>query len=431
MSKKEEQKQVICSVIVSLNGKDFEEITRDNLCRGADKIISEALVKKLFGGFSKFKDVLKKTIQSQQSEPSVSDTTDDDDDWGDDEPSTPSEPIVTPASQDDNDWGDDDDNDWGDDDDNDWEDDEEDFDDEEDDVDDDEWEVDEDNWDDDEDATPLSDIAIGHASDNVQGISRASVEAAYDNLAGTAASFEEEADNVIRNSRAIADATEEVLQNEAWKSIKVFTATGNSVRVRATSVDTLRTILDASGVEWEGYQIRVDGEEVSNLDIIPEDRTIITVTTKIKGNMEEQKKVKVFDTNGQGKLVRIDVNATVEEILASVGISTAQGYTVMLNSEKIEDMTTVPGHKSIITVGEKIKGNAEAYVRVKLIPATGVATTLRPTQGTTLGQLLEENDIDVATGVTVMVNGSRVDDMRIELQDKSIITVADKIKGNL
>lgn len=424
MSKKEEQKQVICSVIVSLNGKDFEEITRDNLCRGADKIISEALVKKLFGGFSKFKDVLKKAIQAQQSEPSVSDTTDDDDDWGDDEPSAPSEPIVTPASQDDDDWGDDEDDDW--------EDDEDDFDDEDDVDEDDDWEEVEDDWDDDEVAAPLSDIAIDRASTNVQGIlSRASVEAAYDNLAGAATSFEEEADNVIRNSRAIADATEEVLQNEAWKSIKVFTATGNSVRVRATSVDTLRTILDASGVEWEGYQIRVDGEEVSNLDIIPEDRTIITVTTKIKGNMEEQKKVKVFDTNGQGKLVRIDVNATVEEILASVGISTAQGYTVMLNSEKVEDMTTVPGHKSIITVGEKIKGNAEAYVRVKLIPATGVATTLRPAQGTTLGQLLEENDIDVATGVTVMVNGAKADDMRLELQDKSIITVADKIKGNL
>ena len=426
MSKKEEQKQLICRIIISLGDDANEiEITRDTLCRGTNKIVSEGTIKKLFGKFSTFKNALKKAL----SETTVSPVSDDDDDWGDDE-ETPRPAVVTPVSEDDDDWGDDEEEDWEaenfeeeDEDDEGWEDEDEDSGDDEDD----DWE------DDDPDFDRLPRQVIETAMDNSENICGDDMEEAYSRLGGEdPRSFEEEAENVRTNANALAEAANHVLENEAWKSIKVFNSTGNSVRIKATSRDTIRDVLDAAGIAWEGFQVRMDGEMVDDFDAIPEDRSIITVTTKIKGNMEEtQKKVKVFDTNGNGHLVRIDTDATVAEILESVGINPDAGYTVMLNSTKIDDLAEVPGHKSVITVGEKIKGNAEAYVRVKLIPHDGVAKLLRPTKGTTVQELLDENGIDVDRGVTVMVNSEKIEDLDAEIADKSIITVAEKIKGNL
>jgi hypothetical protein len=335
-----DKNSILINLSIALADTDTQDITRANICRGPNKVISESIIEKIFGNFSAFKTELLKALKEKLN----------------------AQPV--PESEEEPDF-------------------ESDFEEEE--V--------------EEDTDDGSEVA--------------------------------EEDEDWDNDEAMEPAS------SAKKYVKVFLSNGNAVRIMADANDSVQDVLEATGVESlnDSDQIRVNGEviPVDEIDFTEcNDKDIISVSKKIKGNADEvlQKKVKVFDSNGDAHFVRIEQDATLGDIIESVGLNLDAGYTVTVNSTTTTDMDMVPEHKSIITLATKIKGNAEAYVRVKLIESSGNAQLLRVPQGTTLETILEDNDVQVDRGVTVMVNGTTTNDYTVEVEDKTIITVAEKIKGN-
>jgi sulfur carrier protein ThiS len=115
---------------------------------------------------------------------------------------------------------------------------------------------------------------------------------------------------------------------------------------------TVSEILAIAEVSAEGYEVKIDGEKVTDLSTTAGTAGLILLTKQVKGNGL----VKVGVMPGRVNEFVVDDEATVHDILRTAEVS-AEGYEVKIDGEKVTDFNQSAGTAGLILLTKQVKGN--------------------------------------------------------------------------
>lgn len=207
--------------------------------------------------------------------------------------------------------------------------------------------------------------------------------------------------------------------------IKVATIPGRPVEVVVQENTTVRESIELAGLNIDGRDVRVDGNEV-DLDSKVIGATIVTLGKKIKGNNvgggNMNNVIKVATIPGRPVEVVIEEGTTVAQAIELAGLD-ATGRDIRVDGNETTLEVSAYG-ATIITLGKKIKGNG--LVKVATIPGRPVEVVVE--NDATVQDAIDLAELD-ATGRDIRVDGNEAS-LEQQVGNATIITLGKKIKGN-
>lgn len=190
-----------------------------------------------------------------------------------------------------------------------------------------------------------------------------------------------------------------------------------AVHVSSTITEVLATAqLDASG-----YDVKVDGTKVTNLDQQIGSASLVLLVKQVKGNSGT---VRIGVMPGKIEEYAVSDSTTIAEALDMAGLDSS-GYDVKVDGEKVTDLSRPVGSASLILLVKQVKGNAE--VRVGVMP--GKIDSYAVEAGTTIESLLSTAGLS-ASGYDVKVDGTKVTDLSQPVGSASLVLLVKQVKGN-
>jgi putative ubiquitin-RnfH superfamily antitoxin RatB of RatAB toxin-antitoxin module len=190
---------------------------------------------------------------------------------------------------------------------------------------------------------------------------------------------------------------------------------------------TVREALELAGLSTEGYDFRVDGDLVTNLDsVIPEGTSLLVGAKLIKGNAS-QLVVKVGVIPGSVNEFVMESGTTVAQAIELASL-TSDGYDVRVDGELASVDSVIPSDAKLIILARQIKGNSEPVVlKVGVIP--GSVNEFAVEEGSTIEEVLTLANLS-SDGYDVRLDGELVDLDDIVEEDSKLVILAKQIKGN-
>lgn len=134
-------------------------------------------------------------------------------------------------------------------------------------------------------------------------------------------------------------------------TVKVGLMPGRLVEVLLEDGSTVKQAFETAGIEIpEGYEVRIDGNKVSESDIA--NGSLIVASKMIKGNNST---VKVGLMPGRLVEIILEGGETVEQAFSIAGIEIPSGYEVRVDGNKVELTDKVNG--GLLVASKLIKGN--------------------------------------------------------------------------
>lgn len=142
------------------------------------------------------------------------------------------------------------------------------------------------------------------------------------------------------------------------KTVRVGIMPGR-INEYAVEVGTsIADVLTIAGLDATGYDVKVDGEKVTNLTgtVVAENTNLILLAKQVKGNAE--KTVRVGIMPGRITEYAVEVGTSIADVLEMADLDPS-GYDVKVDGEKVTslDGTTVGANTNLILLAKQVKGN--------------------------------------------------------------------------
>ena len=135
-------------------------------------------------------------------------------------------------------------------------------------------------------------------------------------------------------------------------NVRIGTMPGRINEFALENGATVKEALEIADLTTEGYQIKVNGEQVDEGKILS-DGDLVLLVKQIKGNSEPL--VRVGTMPGKINEYAVLADATVKDVLEIADL-TAEGYQIKINGE-IATLDTPVGDGDLVLLVKQIKGN--------------------------------------------------------------------------
>jgi sulfur carrier protein ThiS len=208
--------------------------------------------------------------------------------------------------------------------------------------------------------------------------------------------------------------------NYIMKTVRVGVMPGRINEFAVEETQSVQEILAIAELDASGYEVKVDGNKVTDLNQPVGDANLILLTKMIKGNGL----VRVGVMPGRINEYAVEETQTVQEVLELAELDPS-GYEVKADGNKVTDLNQPVGTASLILLTKMIKGNG--LVRIGVMP--GRINEYALEESTTFRQALETAELD-ASGYEVKADGAKVTDLDNTIGSTSLILLTKMIKGN-
>jgi len=184
---------------------------------------------------------------------------------------------------------------------------------------------------------------------------------------------------------------------------------------------TYREALATAELVADGYEVKADGNTVTNLDsVIASGTNVVLLTKKVKGNNT----LKIGVMPGRLNEFALPTDTTVADALAQAELS-ADGYEVKADGNVVSDLNQPIGSANVILLTKKVKGNNT--LKIGVMPGRLNEFAL-PTE-TTVADALAQAELS-ADGYEVKADGNVVTDLNTPIGSANVILLTKKVKGN-
>jgi galactitol-specific phosphotransferase system IIB component len=195
---------------------------------------------------------------------------------------------------------------------------------------------------------------------------------------------------------------------------------------------TLSALIELAELNASGYDVKVDGVAVTNLDqVVTASTNLVVLAKQVKGNI--QRSIRVGQMPGRINEYLVDDLASVASVLELAGLS-ASGYDVKIDGAAVTNLNQVVGGANLIVLAKQVKGNAgfgdvTKSVRVGQMP--GRIQEYIVAEGASIASVIELAELSAA-GYDVKVDGQAVTDLEGTkvTQSTNLIVLAKQVKGN-
>ena len=183
---------------------------------------------------------------------------------------------------------------------------------------------------------------------------------------------------------------------------------------------TFNQALEIAGLNAEGYEVKADGNTITDLNsVVGNEVNVVLLTKRVKGNST----VKIGVMPGRIEEYALDANTTVAQALEQAGLN-AEGYEVKADGMTVTDLNQTISGANVILLTKKVKGNAS--IKIGVMPGRIEEYVLE--DGTTVAQALEIAGLS-ADGYEVKQDGNTVEDLN-SLANGNVILLTKRVKGN-
>lgn len=139
------------------------------------------------------------------------------------------------------------------------------------------------------------------------------------------------------------------------KTVRVGVMPGRINEFVVETGTTLADLLALAELDPTGFDLKVDGEKVTDLSQPVTDSTNLVIMSKrVKGNSE--KTVRVGQMPGRINEFIVDSGATFAEVLALAELNPT-GFDIKADGEKVTDLNEPIGDSNLIILAKMVKGN--------------------------------------------------------------------------
>lgn len=176
-------------------------------------------------------------------------------------------------------------------------------------------------------------------------------------LAGlTSEGYEVKADGVtVTDLNTQVGSTQLVLLAKQVKGnavVKVGVMPGRINEFFVADGATVKEILEVASVSSEGYEVKVDGNTVTDFSTVAGTAGLILLTKQVKGNST----VKIGVMPGRINEFALEPTTSISDALAVAGVS-AEGYEVKADGNTVTDLSKPIGTTQLILLTKQVKGN--------------------------------------------------------------------------
>lgn len=215
------------------------------------------------------------------------------------------------------------------------------------------------------------------------------------------------------------EAQEEVKMTNT-NTIKIGVMPGKIEEYALSTTTTVAEALASANLSAEGYEVKADGNTVTNLDGVIGSANVLLLTKKVKGNNT----VKIGVMPGKIDEYALPTETTVAQALENANLS-AEGFEVKADGNTVTDLGQAIGSANVILLTKKVKGNNT--VKIGVMPGK-IDEYALPTE-TTVAQALESANLS-ADGFEVKADGNTVSDLSQAIGSANVILLTKKVKGN-
>jgi len=120
---------------------------------------------------------------------------------------------------------------------------------------------------------------------------------------------------------------------------------------------SIRELLDIAGLDASGYDVKVDGAKIEDLDgtTVTSQTNLVLLVKKVKGNAGGF--VRIGAMPGKIEEYAIEVGTSINDALAQAGLDPT-GYDVKVDGVKVDpNSATVQSDTNLILLVKQVKGN--------------------------------------------------------------------------
>lgn len=116
---------------------------------------------------------------------------------------------------------------------------------------------------------------------------------------------------------------------------------------------TLRYALEVAGISAEGFEIKVDGAKVTDLDTVVDGANLVLLSKMVKGNSNT---VRVGKMPGTITEYAFEPPTTFNQVFEGAGIDPS-GFEVKADGVRVTNLDSEIGGTSLILLSKMVKGN--------------------------------------------------------------------------
>ena len=147
--------------------------------------------------------------------------------------------------------------------------------------------------------------------------------------------------------------TEARRKNNMTNTVKIGMMPGILNEYALEGGTTVAQALEIAGLNAEGFEVKADGNTVTNLDAPIEAANVILLSKKIKGNSNT---IKIGVMPGILNEYALDESTTVAEALQIANLS-AEGFEAKADGTTVTDFNAPIGNANVILLTKRVKGN--------------------------------------------------------------------------
>lgn len=208
------------------------------------------------------------------------------------------------------------------------------------------------------------------------------------------------------------------------KTIKVGQMPGRIVELVVDSSATFASVIALAELNATGFEVKADGNKVSDLNASVGSTNLVLLTKLIKGNAERV--VKVGQMPGRIVELAVDDAQTFAQVIELADLNPS-GFEVKADGTRITDLNSPVGATNLILLAKTVKGNSERTVKVGVMP--GRINEFAVDSNDSIASVLATAELD-ASGYEVKADGSKVSDLNAPIGTTNLILLTKLVKGN-
>lgn len=119
---------------------------------------------------------------------------------------------------------------------------------------------------------------------------------------------------------------------------------------------SIKALLELAGLSASGYQVKVDGQDVTDLNgtVVTAGTALVMLTKQVKGNVDRT--VRVGMMPGRINEFAVQDTTKISELLALAGLNPS-GYTVKADGTDVTNLDQLVGSTALVMLTKQVKGN--------------------------------------------------------------------------
>lgn len=148
-----------------------------------------------------------------------------------------------------------------------------------------------------------------------------------------------------------------VVKGNMSKTVRVGIMPGRINEYAVEVGQSIASVLQLAGLDAKGYEVKVDGTKVDNLDTatVTTSTNLVLLAKIVKGN---SKTVRVGVMPGRINEYAVEEGQSIASVIALAGLDT-KGFEVKVDGQKVDnlDSATVTSSTNLILLAKVVKGN--------------------------------------------------------------------------